>query len=445
MGQEVKPRIAVIGGGIGGITTAYLLEGECDVEIFEARSKVGGHCDSRILEYQGQKITVDLGAQFFHPATHPLYVTLLEELGIYDPDDRDNDQTLDAPGSLCMFNLTNIWPVFSSSYPLLTPFVSIDFATYVREARQVILQDQSWEITLDQWIMGLPVSKRFKNKCLYPWISAAIGCTRADAARSLARSILQSFALAFPENPSEKVTTMNSKLGTGGNLQRALDCSPSTRIHVDTPIESLTFTTEGWTLRSPSGFHGPFDAVVMNAPPSQSKHLLKPLEWASDLVPLLEKYEYFDARILIHSDAKYAYRGKRLWAVYNGGIDGMECEGSVWYGGIQPKLPSGARINVFKSFATRRRHDPENILCERLFQHPLITPDVVRASRALNTFQGRNNLYFVGNHTTGMDLQEAAVYSALKVADALSPSSSALAALQKRLARRGRGGISYDP
>jgi len=162
----------------------------------------------------------------------------LEELGIYDPDDRDNDQTLDAPGSLCMFNLTNIWPVFSSSYPLLTPFVSIDFATYVREARQVILQDQSWEITLDQWIMGLPVSKRFKNKCLYPWISAAIGCTRADAARSLARSILQSFALAFPENPSEKVTTMNSKLGTGGNFatrsrlqsQHARSCGYTNRV-----------------------------------------------------------------------------------------------------------------------------------------------------------------------------------------------------------------------
>jgi uncharacterized protein len=51
---------------------------------------------------------VDLGAQFFHPATHPLSVTLLEELGIYDPDDRDNDQMLDAPGSLCMFDLASL-------------------------------------------------------------------------------------------------------------------------------------------------------------------------------------------------------------------------------------------------------------------------------------------------------------------------------------------------
>jgi uncharacterized protein len=300
-------------------------------------------------------------------------------------------------------------------------------------------------MTLEQWITGLPVSTRFKNKCLYPWLSAAIGCTRANASRSSARSILQSFALAFPEKSARKITTMNSKLGTGGNLQRALDRSRTTHVHLSTQITGLTFSKDGWTLLSRTGSHGPFDAIVMNAPPSESKHLLKPFAWASDIIPLLETYEYFDARILIHTDAKYAARGKRLWAVYNGGIDGMECEGSVWYGGIQPKLPNGARVDIFKSFATRRRHDPRNILCERLFRHPLITPDVVRAARALNTFQGQNGLYFVGNHTTGMDLQEAAVYSALNVAEALAPRSTSLASFRRRLEQRGRVGICYDP
>lgn len=443
--KDQKPRVAVIGGGVGGVTTSYLLEGVCEVEIFEARSKVGGHCDSQTINYEGQQITVDLGAQFFHSATHPLYVTLLEELGIYDPENRATDQTLDAPGSLCMFKLANLWPVFSSTYPLLTPFASRDFATYVREARQVILQNKSWEITLEQWIEDLPVSKGFKDTCLFPWLSAAIGCTRANAARSSARSILQSFALAFPEKLTQKVTTMNSKLGTGGNLQCALDHSPTARVHLNAPIMALSFSKDGWTLLSPVGSHGPFDAIVINAPPSESKHLLKPLAWASDLVSLLETYEYFDARILIHTDARYAYRGKRLWAVYNGGIDGNECEGSVWYGRIHPKLPSGARVDIFKSFATRRRHDPKDILCERVFRHPLITPGVVRAARALNRFQGRNNLYFVGNQTTGMDLQEAAVYSALKVAEALAPQSASLASFLKRLVQRGRIGICYDP
>jgi hypothetical protein len=74
----------------------------------------------------------------------------------------------------------------------------------------------------------------------------------------------------------------------------------------------------------------------------------------------------------------------------------------------------------------------------------LITPDVIRAARSLAGVQGRNGLYFAGQHTTGFDLQEAAVYSATQVADRLAPTSPKLAALRARLAAAGQANISYD-
>jgi hypothetical protein len=43
-----------------------------------------------------------------------------------------------------------------------------------------------------------------------------------------------------------------------------------------------------------------------------------------------------------------------------------------------------------------------------------------------------------------MDLQETAVYSAMKVAEALAPASPFLLALRARMEHRGRGNISYD-
>src|SRR4051794_35100509 len=54
-----RRRVAIVGGGAGGIAAAYFLEGACDVVIFEARAKIGGHCDSQVVAYQGQPITVD--------------------------------------------------------------------------------------------------------------------------------------------------------------------------------------------------------------------------------------------------------------------------------------------------------------------------------------------------------------------------------------------------
>src|SRR5690606_25474303 len=138
------------------------------------------------------------------------------------------------------------------------------------------------------------------------------------------------------------------------------------------------------------------------------------------------------------------HRDRNFWAVYNGGVDGDKCEGSVWYGGIHGPLPNGGRLNVFNSWASNRRSDPSGILFERNFRHPLITPEVIRASRKMADFQGLNGLYFSGQYTTGMDLQESAVYSAMKVAERLAPESTALASLRARLEQRGRSNVSYD-
>ena len=40
-----RERVAIIGAGAGGVAAAYFLAGSFDVDLFEARSRIGGHCD----------------------------------------------------------------------------------------------------------------------------------------------------------------------------------------------------------------------------------------------------------------------------------------------------------------------------------------------------------------------------------------------------------------
>ena len=439
-----RERVAIVGAGAGGVAAAYFLAGTLDVDVFEARSKIGGQCDSQAIDYQGRRITVDLGAQFFHPDTHPIYVTLLEELGLYDPEHPAADETLEAPGSLCIFPVGGGAPIFSSLNPLRTPLRAIEFAIYTQLARQAVLSGMSWETSVDDWIGSLPLSRSFKNAVLYPWITATIGSSRADALRSSARSILQTFALAFPADLFKGATTFNSKIGLEGNLQRMLDRSPSARVHVGTPTQALRLKRAGWFLQTPARREGPYRFLLLNAPPRAGRELLRPLPGFADVTALLDAYEYFDSRLLIHTDAAYVHRDRFNWGAYNAGVDGLECEGSAWLGALHERLPSGATVDVFKSWATRRRADPTQILLERRFEHPLISRSTIAAARALRPLQGRNGLYFSGQYTTGMDLQESAVYSAMKVAESLAPGSATLASLKARLAARGRAGISYD-
>ncbi len=61
----------------------------------------------------------------------------------------------------------------------------------------------------------------------------------------------------------------------------------------------------------------------------------------------------------------------------------------------------------------------------------------------LRPHQGRQGLYLSGHFTTGMDLQESAVYSGIQVAEALAPGSRNLASLNARPRPRATD-ISYD-
>jgi predicted NAD/FAD-binding protein len=335
-------------------------------------------------------------------------------------------------------------PVFSSLHPLVTLPLSLQFASYTQLARSAVLSNLPWETTVEAWIRSLSVSQQFKDEIALPWTASLIGSPRADALRASARSILQTFALTFPANIVQGATTFNSRIGLQGNLQRLLDRTPTARVHLNAPVLALVRRREGWFVRTRSRGHGPYGHVVLNLPPRDGRRLLRPLPGLAHVTAILDKYEYFDSRLLIHTDPAYVQRDPSNWAAYNAGITGRECEGSVWLGALGHTLPSGSPVRVFKSWAEHRRHDPEHILLERRFKHPVISRAAVDAARALRPVQGRDGLYFSGQYTTGFDSQEAAVYSAMKLAEALAPRSRRLAALKKLLAARGRAGISYQ-
>ena len=72
------------------------------------------------------------------------------------------------------------------------------------------------------------------------------------------------------------------------------------------------------------------------------------------------------------------------------------------------RLPR-ARASTCSSRGPRAAAPTRSTSClERRFKHPLITRSTIRAARALRPLQGRKGLYFSGQYTTGMDLQESA-------------------------------------
>src|SRR5690606_21177711 len=75
-------RIAVVGGGIAGLASAWLLAREHRVTLFEAASYVGGHSNTVDIEVDGLRHPVDTGFLVFNERTYPNLCALFSELRV---------------------------------------------------------------------------------------------------------------------------------------------------------------------------------------------------------------------------------------------------------------------------------------------------------------------------------------------------------------------------
>jgi predicted NAD/FAD-binding protein len=89
-------RVGIVGGGVAGVSCAWLLDGVADSVLFESRTTLGGHAQTSPVTVGDREIQVDVGAQFFAAATHPTYTRLVEILGLLDPGRADQDATVEA-------------------------------------------------------------------------------------------------------------------------------------------------------------------------------------------------------------------------------------------------------------------------------------------------------------------------------------------------------------
>lgn len=79
----VRRRVAVVGGGVAGLTAAYVLQRDHEVSLFEADDRLGGHAHTHdIPGPDGRVIPVDSGFIVHNERTYPQLLRLFRELGV---------------------------------------------------------------------------------------------------------------------------------------------------------------------------------------------------------------------------------------------------------------------------------------------------------------------------------------------------------------------------
>jgi uncharacterized protein len=435
-------RLAVIGAGTAGVSTAYFCDSSWSVDLFESRDKIGGHADTVSVSAGGERLAVDIGAEFFHPKTHPWYWAFLEEIGART-DDPGTSKVIEGPASLTVFDAVTGKARFGSDHALDDLPGALRFLDFTKAARKMTGPDAPWATTMGAWLDGLDLDAAYKRDVLTPWL-ASLTCGDTELVRTQsARAHLSSFARTFPETVLEPVHTYNSTVGLEGYLRMMLDRCEHTDVRTGTAVRSLEEKSGTWHIRTGSGREGPYDAVVVTAPPHTARKFFADVPGLEPVAEQLRRHEYHPARLVVHRDPVYMPEDKDYWSVQNAAAGDQHCETSIWVGAYYGS-DADDRPSLFKSWAAHRDADPAGLLAERRFLHPLCTPDSLAAVRDMMPSQGERNLYFAGSWTTITDLQETSLYSGLRVAERLNSGGPQLTSFQQRLKDDDLLDVSYD-
>ena len=67
-------KIAIIGSGISGLTSGYLLSRKNNVTVFEKNDYIGGHTHTHSLKFEDETYSVDSGFIVYNERTYPNFI-----------------------------------------------------------------------------------------------------------------------------------------------------------------------------------------------------------------------------------------------------------------------------------------------------------------------------------------------------------------------------------
>jgi predicted NAD/FAD-binding protein len=425
--NQNKPHIGIIGAGASGLVTAWLLEQDYKVTLFEKENYLGGHVATIPVTIGGTEYHIESGAEFFSDMMFPEFNKLLQVLNV---------PTRKYPLSYTFYNTktnqTLVLPPFQDGHILWRScapahwFDLIHFKQFVDKGKTTVqMEDQ--DLTLKDYAdeIGLPCA--FKEQFLYPFFAASWGVTCEDIQQFAAYDIIKWVLLNKPANihaahwneiPGGMHTYVNAIKNQLKNTQIITQCT----------VESIQNKHSGFDVVSS---HGTIqcDHLVLATNAQIASDLLKDIPECISIRDALNNIEYFTAHIAVHGDARLMPQDRADWSAANIAFDNTHSALSI-------SKPWMQQVRLFRSWITYNVWNdspeimPAPLYALRTFRHPKVTPAYFKTQKTIAHLQGKNNLWIAGFYTHDTDSHNSAIVSAINIAKKLAPNSSRLMRLR---------------
>ena len=408
-------RIAVVGSGIAGLASAWLLSGEHEVALFESGDRFGGHTHTHDIALHGRHYAVDSGFIVHNAAHYPLLTQLFGELGVTtQPTTMSFSVRNEASG--LEYNAATLDTLFCQRRNLLSPrFLGMvrDLLRFYRQAPALLDSDDEGP-TLGEYLDRHRYGAAFRDEHLVPMASALWSSPAERILAFPARYLVQFMAnhqmLQVSDRPQWRVvqggsSTYVTALRERWEVDERLGCA----------VHAVRRDADGVEIRSARGLER-FDQVVLACHSDQALALLADAgERERDILGAMP-YQANDT--VLHTDARLLPRNRKAWAGWNAHIPrepGAACTVSYCMNllqGIQSPEPFVVTLNRSKAI------DPDKVLRRMRYHHPVYSHGSVAAQARKAEIQGRNRTWFAGAYW-GWGFHEDGMRSAVEVARAL--------------------------
>ncbi|MBK1787759.1 NAD(P)/FAD-dependent oxidoreductase [Prauserella cavernicola] len=416
-----EPTVAVIGGGVSGLTAAYLLRSRYRVLLFDADDRLGGHAHTHdVVTEDGRTIGVDSGFIVHNDRTYPQLLRLFAELGV-ETQDTEMSMSVSCGGcGLEYAGARRLNGLFAQRGNVLRPSylrMLAEVPRFHRQARALLdagtrgLEDLT---TFGDFLATGRYSRYFVEHFAIPLVAAVWSSGAGDSARYPARYLFEFLhhhgLLSVTGSPTWRTVTGGSR----EYVRRVAKQLPV--IHEATPVRSVHRTADGVEIRDDADtVHRAGHAVIATHADDALALLAEP---TADERKVLGAFRYSHNETLLHTDPSVlpAARGARAsWNYHKPACS--PGPGAVRVSYDMNRLMRLAEPQDYVVSLGAGHLAPERVLARMTYRHPVYTPESVAAQRELPGL-GDARVRFAGSYH-GWGFHEDGCASGVRAAQAL--------------------------
>jgi predicted NAD/FAD-binding protein len=413
--------VAVVGAGVAGLTAAYVLQRACDVTLFEAEPRLGGHAHTHdVVTPDGRLLPIDSGFIVHNLSTYPNLLRLFDELGV---DTQPTDMSMSVRCDGCGLEyagakgLGGIFAQAGNVADVRFLRMLVEVKRFHRAARRLLAADASEDgpLTLGDFLALGDYTPYFRQHFMVPLVSCVWSCAPRTAllypARSLFTFLDHHGALSVTGSPEWRTVVGGSR----SYVERA--AKELTATMLSTPVRSVRRSATGIEVRDDADDAHAFDAAVVATHADDALSLLVDPTAAERAT--LGAFSSSVNETVLHTDGRVLPRRARARASWNYLLD--HCASAADEVHVSYDMNRLHRLDEDRDHVVTLnpggRVREKSVLARMRYTHPVYTAESVVAQAALPGLSG-DRLAFAGAYH-GWGFHEDGCLSGVNAAAAL--------------------------